>query len=790
MAQNTLFKFPERKPSTKAEDLLALQKVKSKPKQSSAITVKGGTGIMAKIQAINELVRRMIGEDDGTLICIKDEAEFRRYIAKAKENGELALDTETDGLNNIDDAVAGICIYTPDMKPAYVPINHINYITGAKVDGQIPAEVITEELNNLGDTKVIFHNAKFDLHVIKWQLNVQYDKINLHWDTMIAGFLLNENEEHNLKYLYEKYVARSGKKANELASYTTLFEGMPFTKVPLETAFLYGAKDPYMTYMLYKYQQQFLDADSPLCKKKDLDRVAWLYKNIELPVIKVTAQMESNGVNIDTPYAKELSAKYTKELQRAEQVVYGHIDKLADKLKELSKKNPASYQKLDHPININSNPQLAVILYDVMGLESPDSEKPRGTGEEILETFDTPLAKAILDYRTLAKLLSTYIDKLPSVLNKRTRKIHASFNQYGARTGRYSSSDPNLQNIPSHNKDVRKMFTASNFSYLIPADAKVVSIEELRAQKFLREHKLSGKYVLVGGDFSQQEPRVLAFMSQDENMIAEYAKGTDIYAWIASIVFHVDYTECKEFRPDGTKNPEGKKRRDKIKAIVLGIMYGKGAKNIGIDLGISKKEAQGIIDTLFEKFPKVKKFIDDSQQHARDYGFVETAYGRKCRLPDMQLLQFEFHMLNSDEEVPEYVVHTYSAMLAKTFSTKEKNKIKAKAKAEGIHIKDNGGFIAQAERQCVNSIIQGSAADITKKAMIVLANDLKLMNWGYRMLMTVHDEIIGECPIEYAKQASERVSLLMIGSCSDRITVPMKTDIEVTDRWYGEAIAL
>jgi len=787
MAQSTLFKFPERKPTTKAEDLLALHKVKNKPKKDGVITVKGGSGIMGKIQAITELVRRMIGEDDGSLICIKDIEEFKHYIEMAKKNGELALDTETDGLNTIDDMIAGICFYTPNMKPAYVPINHINYITGQKLDEQIPIEIITKELNNLGDTKVILHNAKFDLHVIKWQLDVNIENIRIFWDTLIAGYLLNEAEAHNLKFLYEKYVVKSGKKDSELASYSTLFEGMPFTKVPIETAFLYGAKDPYMTYLLYKFQEKFLSLDGELCVAKDLDRVAWLYENIELPVIKVTAQMELNGVNIDAPYSVGLSKKYTNELIKAEAIVHGHISKLGDKLKELSRKSPSVYNKLDNPININSNVQLGIILYDIMGLKSPDSEKPRGTGEEILETFDEPLARDILNYRTLAKLLSTYIDKLPLVVNKRTKKIHASFNQYGARTGRYSSSDPNLQNIPSKNKDVRKMFTASDFSYLI-SKSTVVSVEEFRVRQLVRENKLSGKYVLVGGDFSQQEPRILAFMSQDETMIAEYAKGTDIYSWIASIVFHVPASECKEFRPDGTKNPEGKKRRDKIKAIVLGIMYGKGAKNIGVDLGISKKEAQGIIDTLFEKFPKVKKFIDDSQEHARVYGFVETAYGRKCRLPDMQLPKFSFTMIDSDEAVPDYLEQSYTAMLNKTYGVKEKNAIKAKAKAEGIHIKDNGGFIAQAERQCVNSIIQGSAADITKKAMIVLANDLKLKNWGYRMLMTVHDEIIGECPIEYAKQVKARVEKLMIGSCADRITVPMKCDLEVTDRWYGEAI--
>ena len=426
---------------------------------------------------------------------------------------------------------------------------------------------------------------------------------------------------------------------------------------------------------------------------------------------------------------------------------------------------------MQDPISINSPTQLAILLYDILNVPPVSKEKPRGTGEEILVDIDLPLCKLILEYRGIYKLLSTYIDKLPETVNPKTNRIHASFNQYGAATGRFSSSDPNLQNIPSHNKDIRQMFRASE-----------------------------GK-VLVGSDFSQQEPRILAQFSQDHNLISAYKEGKDLYAWSASLVFHKPYEECKEFYPDGSKNPQGKELRGKMKAIILGIMYSKGVKAIAEDLKIPVKEAQNLFDTFFKQFPNVKTFMDETQEFARKNGYVETIWGRKRRLPDMQLPEFTFERVSSKpsnfnplfedfdiEDNDDDAIEYYKKALSKAYGFKQKNDIKAQALKEGIKIKDNGGFISEATRQCVNSRIQGSAADMTKIAMGRIWRDQKLKDLGFKLLITVHDEVIGECPIENAKEAAERLSAIMIDSAKPEIQVPMKCDAEITKNWYGPEV--
>jgi DNA polymerase I-like protein with 3'-5' exonuclease and polymerase domains len=265
----------------------------------------------------------------------------------------------------------------------------------------------------------------------------------------------------------------------------------------------------------------------------------------------------------------------------------------------------------------------------------------------------------------------------------------------------------------------------------------------------------------------------------------------------------VPYEECKEFRPDGTKNPEGKKRRDSVKSIILGIMYGRGAKAIAEQLNCSTKEAQKIVDQFYDSFPKVKKWMDSVLNGARRYGFVETAWGSKRRLPDVQLDKYEFELLsggpstfdplNFDDDqgeatVDPSVVAKYTKILDKTWGGKEKRDIMMRAREEGIKITDNGGKIADAERQCVNSVIQGSAADMSKLAMIAIHNNERLKELDCHILIPVHDEVICECPEEHAKEVSELLTSLMIGAAKERIRVPMKCDAEVTYCWYGETL--
>lgn len=334
----------------------------------------------------------------------------------------------------------------------------------------------------------------------------------------------------------------------------------------------------------------------------------------------------------------------------------------------------------------------------------------------------------------------------------------------------------NMQNIPSHNSDIRQMFTASE------------------------------GYVLLSSDYSAQEPRITSHLSNDEKMIQAYRQGKDVYVEIASLAFDLPYDECKEFRADGTHNPQGKERRNQAKAIVLGICYGKGIPSIAEDLKVPVKKAHEIYSRVMTAFPGLKQFMEDSEEMARTLGYVTTVWGRKRRLPNMQLPQYEFSLtqqvtasfnpLFEDEEddeysteVPEHLVQKYLRLLNKSKSWFDKKKIIQKAEVEGIKIVDNSGYIAEATRQCVNSRVQGSAADQTKLAMILVHNDKQLRDWGFRLLLPVHDELIGECPRGNARKVAERFSQLMVEAAKD-LKVPSKCDVEVTECWYGEPLDL
>ena len=425
------------------------------------------------------------------------------------------------------------------------------------------------------------------------------------------------------------------------------------------------------------------------------------------------------------------------------------------------------------------------------GFESPDKKSPRGTGEDILKHYDHPIVQAILEYRSMSKLLSTYVEAIPGYINKRTGKLHASFNQYGAKTGRFSSSDPNLQNIPSK-------------------AIKLSDGTKIDAGHDIRQMFIAGEgQVIVGGDFSQQEPRCLAHMSGDEHMINAYLEGKDLYGTIASKIYKMPYEECLEFRPNGEVNPEGKARRTSVKPVLLGIMYGRGVPSIAEQMKITPKEAQGIIDDFYNGFPKVKDFVDFAQQFAHDYGFVETAWGRKRRLTNMLLdpieikkcvkdydEDFDVFAFNADEVIPQddyvsdEVYYKYVRLMKQAFGRAKKQEVIDLALKEGYVITDNSAKIAEAQRQCVNSIIQGSAADMTKITMIKIHDDEELNKLGYKLIIPVHDEVLGVCPKENAKAVRDRLEYIMVHIVDGFFKIPMKCDIEVTERWYGEGIEI
>ncbi len=766
-----LFNLPPR--ATKAGDSLLAKKASKKNRAAAGISIKGGGGLLERISTINAMVNKVLGKYQDRYEVIRDEESFEKYIDEAIKVGYIAIDTETNSLDPITCTLAGLCLYVPGAKAVYIPLHHVSYVTGIEIENQVSDEFADNQMARIkgAGVKVIMFNAKFDIRVIKNQLGTE---LTAYWDGYLAARLLNENEpESNLKALHKKYCMRG---EGDAFRFDSLFKGIPFTHIPVNTGYLYAARDAEITYELFEFQRPFLTEDDPICIERDLTGPAFVFNHIEMPLINIVAEMEDTGIAFDFEYAESLSKKYNQKLEAAKEKFYRLCDDFGQDLDDYRERKGAA-NKLEYPINISSAQQLAIMLYDILKIKSVDKNKPRGTGEEILQKIDHPVAKAILEYRGVAKLLSTYIEKMPAIANPKTGRIHASFNQIGADTGRFSSSDPNMQNIPSHNNEIRKMFRASD------------------------------GYVLLSSDYSAQEPRITAHMSKDEKMIKAYRDGKDLYVEIASIAYNLPYDECKEFRADGTKNPKGKERRNAAKAIVLGVCYGKGVAAIGEDLGVSKKKAQEIYDKVMVSFPGLRQFMEDSENMARDLGFVTTVWGRKRRLPNMQLPPYEFSYIGGapkdfdplfdDEEefeggvmeVDEETKQRYLNQLNRAYSWKEKENIKARAKEQGILIKDNGGYIAEATRQCVNSRIQGSAADQTKLAMIAVGNDKKLKDLGFRMLLAVHDELIGECPKENAKEVAERFAHLMVEAAKD-LSVPSKCDVEITERWYGEPLQL
>ena len=291
----------------------------------------------------------------------------------------------------------------------------------------------------------------------------------------------------------------------------------------------------------------------------------------------------------------------------------------------------------------------------------------------------------------------------------------------------------------------------------------------------------------------------MTVMCQDPMMIEAYQHGKDLYAQIASLAFNKPYEQCLEFNPDGTTNAEGKERRSQAKTILLGILYGRGINSVAEQLHTTKNKAQQIQDKIFKGFPAIKKFEDDTIQMAEDVGYVTTYWGRKRRLPEMQLPEFEFSWkeghgdadpLSFDDdtvetEVPEDIQRRYITKLHR--NPYKQGKVIAEANQEGIIIKNNGGKIADATRQCVNSRIQGSAADLTKLAGIEIYHNKRLRELGFKLLIPVHDEFIAECPLENAKECAYLFSKCMSDAARD-MNIPISTDVTVSKEWYGDEI--
>ena len=546
---------------------------------------------------VKQKVLETLGKQIENVVVLRTKEELHQYINKGLETGRIAIDTETNNsLDPITCKLMGLCLYVKGEKQAYIPVNHINKETGVKLENQVNEKDIEDELNYLinskGNCKFIFHNGKFDYEVLKCTCNVE---IPVDWDTMIGAKLLDENEQSaGLKWQYISKIDPEQSKYD----IENLFEKLPYEVVDPDLFALYAATDAMMTDKLYEWQMNKF-------KDPNLKDVLNLALTLEMPLVKVFAWMELNGVEFDSEYQKLLSAKYHRILDEVDAELETEINHIQPKIdawrltEEANKKiitnagkeGKSKNEQLTTPINLSSPTQLAILLYDVLKVKPVSTKTPRGTGSDILEKINQPICKHLVKRKELEKLISGFIDALPDYVNVDGR-IHCHFNQLGAATGRQSSSEPNLQQIPSGDKSIRMLF------------------------------KSSENHILVGDDYSQQEPRCLAAFSNDETMINSYKQNKDLYAMIASSVYHNNYEDNLEHYPDGSINVEGKKRRSSCKSLLLGLMYGRGVASIAEQIHGTVEEAQEIIDNFYNEFPKVKQWMDDSVAFAKKNGYV------------------------------------------------------------------------------------------------------------------------------------------------------------------------
>ena len=679
--------------------------------------------IIKAIDLVKEYIASGKLKARGTVKLLTKTQEIKEYFEAIKRNGVVAIDTETTGLDIFNIRTCGLCLYTPGEASIYIPTYHTD------IYGNIDSRCVDESWLSLefkkivedNSIKTIYHNAKYDLKVLKHLWKIDIDKSNVYWDTMIGAYILNENERaykkgdsrsgYGLKPLHNKYIMKGTDTSKDYSDY---FGKLPFNYVPLDIAVIYAANDTIKTYELYEFQNKYLN---PNHSRKDYVKLYDIFSRVEMPLLKMLVDIELRGWKVDLDKTLPLGEEYAKKIEEAKALVDKELVKYYPKMKE-----NAEIMRLTKGVvedfNFNSPAQAKEFFYTILkqkslkrGEQKCDKEHLKVWGEKL------PICKYLLEYKELNKLYTTYIKKLPEVLNKETGKVHSSFNSIATDTGRFSSSDPitkvNLQNIPSKGDTrIRQLFVADE------------------------------GYMLIGGDFSAIEPRVLASMSGDTNMRNAYETKLDLYCDMASKLYKVPYEECKEFREDGSLNPEGKKRRSSIKSILLGIMYSRGASSIAEQMGIKTKDAEALIEDFYKEYPAVKKYMDFVVYKAETLGYTETKLGRKRRLPDM---------------------------------------VKYKSNKDNTLYKN-------AFRKCLNAVIQGSSADIMKLTLINLYYNQELRNLGFQILATIHDEVIAQVPIQNVVKARELMKKIMLDTGEGLMNICMSVDIETSQCWSGDNI--
>lgn len=735
-------------------------------------------GIKNEISRISEKVLEHFKDSHAELITSAE--QLHDYVSNMIAVGIGSIDTETTGLDRLKDTIVGASLYYPGGVEVYIPIKHIVPIFDTLYRDQLTYEQVAAEFQRLVDNgvKLVFANADFDLAMIYKDLHVDLLPVCF-YDVILAWRCLKENEQDNsLKGLYTKYVLKG---AIDRMKFSDFFTADLFPYCDPQIAKLYAAADAKYTYDLFLWQLPYLQKDNPKCKKHHFEAISDLYWGVEVPMIGVCQNMHRTGVYLEQTVATKLRKKYgdiyKEEQQKARNIVHTLLESTEY---STSVKRPFADSEEFNP---NSNPHVEWLVYDYMKLIS---SKNRKTNKETLDQVShVPIVKQVLKCRSLATLIGTFVEKLPKLAAESAdSRIHCRFNSIGADTGRMSSADPNMQNIPSHAGDIRHMFRAS------PG------------------------YVMMSSDYSQQEPKLTAYVSGEPKMINTFKEGRDIYATMAAIAYHMKYEDCLEFHPETHEyQPDGKQRRGVAKVLVLGINYGMDNKTIGqkvygddptITDDEKAEKAAEIFDALMQGFPDLNKAILSAQRKAARLGYTETILGRRRHHPDMQLPMYQFKpgkgYVNPDfdplnpatfensTDIPERIKE---ALLKELTSYKYFGQVwrrmKELSEKENIQVINNRQKIEDAKRKVWNAIIQGSAAELTKLAMLKLVNDPEWNEIGGRLILPVHDELMGEVPLEHRERGAAILKRCM-ESAGDFLPFPISCDIEETFRWYGIAV--
>lgn len=594
---------------------------------------------------------------------ILDQASFEAWLEKLAKADVFAIDTETDSLDYMVANLVGVSFATAEGEAAYVPVAHDYLDAPQQLDRDYVIQQLKPLLEDENQAKV-GQNLKYDASVLaRYGIEMR----GIAFDTMLASYVYNSvGGKHDMDSLALRFLQHPCISFEQIAGKGK--KQLTFNQIDLEQASPYAAEDADVTLRLHNHINALLEAD------EKLNRV---YKEIEMPLVPVLSRIERTGVFIDDML---LSAQSQEIAQR--------LDELEAKAFELAGKE----------FNLSSPKQLQAILFEEMSL--PVIKKtPSGapsTNEEVLQelALDYPLPKLILEYRGLAKLKSTYTDKLPKMINPATGRVHTSYHQGVTATGRLSSTDPNLQNIPIRNDEGRRIRQA----FVAPHGWKILAV-----------------------DYSQIELRIMAHLSGDQALLDAFREGKDIHAATAAEIIGVEIDKVSS------------EQRRRAKAVNFGLIYGMSAFGLAKQLGIPRGEAQHYMDTYFERYPGVMQYMEETRSQASEQGYVETLFGRRLHLPEI----------------------------------KSRNGMRRKA----------------AERAAINAPMQGTAADIIKKAMLLVDEWIEQQTGEpkVRMLMQVHDELVFEVREDALQDVESNIQKLMEKAAE--LDVPLVADAGHGDNW-------